>query len=96
MEGDRSSLTSRPARVLEGALDFQGWDRDRIAGALVVFCGGCMMAIEDELGDVSAQVGEVLGGRPYLGIFTFGEQGRFLAGGNRHGNLMIVTVVFSR
>jgi hypothetical protein len=35
-----------------------------------------------------------LGALPFLGSFTFGEQGCFVGGENRHGNLMILVVVF--
>ncbi|MEM1349490.1 MAG: hypothetical protein AAGI01_13085, partial [Myxococcota bacterium] len=35
-----------------------------------------------------------LGGRPFLGTFTFGEQGRMLDGGSRHGNLMLTVLLF--
>jgi len=35
---------------------------------------------------------QALGGRPFLGNFTFGEQGAFLDKQNRHGNLMISVV----
>jgi hypothetical protein len=41
-------------------------------------------------------VNQSLGGKPFLGSFTFGEQGCFAGGENRHGNLMISVLVFTR
>ena len=37
-----------------------------------------------------------LPGIPFLGSFTFGEQGCFPGGENRHGNLMISVLLFPR
>ena len=53
-----------------------------------------MLAVQDRLTDVTDGVAEALPNIPYLGIFTFGEQGVVLDGRNRHGNLMISAVVF--
>jgi len=36
---------------------------------------------------------EALSGLPFLGSFTFGEQGCFVRGTNRHGNLGISVVL---
>jgi hypothetical protein len=53
-----------------------------------------MLTVTDRMDDVASELVEALGGRPFLGTFTFGEQGCFLGGENRHGNLMFSTVVF--
>ena len=55
-----------------------------------------MLAIEKEIGLVSQSLAEALPSVPFLGNFTFGEQGRFLEGRNRHGNLMISCVLFRK
>ncbi len=39
--------------------------------------------------DVVGHLNDALDGHPFLGSFTFGEQGCFIGGENRHGNLMI-------
>ena len=57
-------------------------------GALVVFCGGAMLAIKDQIDGVSKKLGRALGGSPYLGFHTFGEQGTLKNGVLAHGNLM--------
>ena len=64
------------------------------AGALVIYCAGCMLAVQDRMDDVVAEARDALGGKPFLGAFTFGEQGCFVGGENRNGNLMIATLVF--
>jgi hypothetical protein len=64
------------------------------AGALMNYCGGCMMAVEDRMGEVAADVAASIDGAPSLGVLSFGEQGMGLDGANAHGNLMIACIVF--
>ena len=65
-----------------------------MSGALVIYCAGCMLTVQDRMGEVAQGVCQVLGDKPFLGSFTFGEQGCFIGGSNHHGNLMISVVVF--
>ncbi len=65
-----------------------------IAGALIIFCAGCMLTVQDDMQVVAAQFREALGGQPFLGWHTFGEQGCPLLGENSHANLMISMIVF--
>ena len=64
-----------------------------LAGGLVVYCGGCMLAVGDEMPQVASAVTDSFEGKPFLGCFTFGEQGAIL-GKNAHGNLMISAIAF--
>ena len=96
MAGSPDQLTQRAGKVASLAVQAGGGRADAFAGALVVYCGGCMLAVRDRLEDVTAGLTEALPGVPYLGIFTFGEQGVVLDGRNRHGNLMISAVLFGR
>ncbi|RME74900.1 MAG: hypothetical protein D6784_08995 [Chloroflexi bacterium] len=96
MTGTRSSLVSRAGRVAQSALENGNISADRVAGALVVYCAGCMLTIQDRMNEVAAEINKVLAGAPFLGTFTFGEQGCFLGGENRHGNLMISVAVFEK
>lgn len=91
MHGSAQSLVSRAARVASFA---NGNLEGEAVGALVVFCGGCMLAIQDRMDEVKAGIDDTLGGIPWLGIFTFGEQGQLPEGASRHGNLMISCSVF--
>lgn len=96
MSGDVERLVRRAGRVAEAALRREAWRQDDVAGALMVYCAGCMMAVGDRMGEVAAGVHHVLNPIPTLGAFTFGEQGRCSSGVNRHGNLMISCVLFEK
>jgi hypothetical protein len=94
MRGSPDTLVTRAGRVARHAAEHR-MGRDRpIAGALMVFCGGLMMAIRERMDAVSDGVEEALEGAPFLGIFTFGEQGIFANGETQHANLMISCAVF--
>jgi hypothetical protein len=97
MRGTDDSLLGRAGRVARASLDAlsQEGSREGLAGALVVFCAASAVYVRDRMPEVVASLDVALGDRPYLGTFTFGEQGRFLAGGNRHGNMMISVVLFA-
>jgi hypothetical protein len=93
MTGSPEGLTQRAGKVAALAAQAGGGPA-RFAGGLVVYCGGCMLAVRDRLDDVAGGIAEALPGLPFLGVFTFGEQGVVLDGRNRHGNLMISAVLF--
>jgi hypothetical protein len=95
MKGDRARLVDRAGRVAGQAVRMLPQSDSDAAGALVVYCGGCKMAIGEDIHKVSAAVSSQLGDAPFIGCFTFGEQGRLLDR-NVHGNLMISAVVFSK
>jgi hypothetical protein len=94
MTGDKARLVDRAGRVAAQALGTLPAGHHGVAGALVVYCGGCRLAVGDEVAQVSAAVAASLGAAPFIGCFTFGEQGQLLDR-NVHGNLMISAVVFS-
>ena len=94
MSGTRESLTERAGRVATLARRTGDLDGAPIAGALMIYCGGCMLSVRDQLDVVVDGVSNALGDAPFLGAFTFGEQGALMRVGNRHGNLMISCIVF--
>ena len=94
MTTTEDALVNRAAEVLAVGMNCNSESSGPIAGALVVFCAGCMLQVRDRIGEIAGQIDRVLSGAPYLGVFTFGEQGCFLGGENRHGNLMISAVIF--
>ncbi len=96
MTGSRDSLVTRAGRVAQSALSAGGLESDSIIGAIVVYCAGCMLTIKEEMGQVAEVIDQAIGRAPFLGIFTFGEQGCFIGNENTHGNLMISVVAFSR
>lgn len=95
MRGSRQSLISRAGRVAREAIQASDLPREAILGALVIYCAGCMLTIQDDMEQVASEIAAELGGAPFIGVFTFGEQGCVVGEGSSHGNLMISTVVFS-
>ncbi len=95
MRGSPDGLVARAGRVARLAAETGDLAPERIAGALVVYCGGCMLAVRERMDEVVGGVEAALGGAPFLGTFTFGEQGTTLDGANLHGNLMISCILFS-
>ena len=94
MTGTKDSLIARAGRVAALARASGQMTKDTVCGALMVYCGGCMLSVQDRLSEVVAGVNEALDGAPFLGTFTFGEQGALIRAGNRHGNLMISCIIF--
>jgi hypothetical protein len=96
MAGTRSSLVTRAGRVAQEALENGRISADKISGALIIYCAGCMLTVQDQMDAVATELRNALGDAPFIGNFTFGEQGCFLGGENHHGNLMISVVVFEK
>jgi len=93
MQGTHEALVTRAGRVAADALELAGVGPQAVAGALVVLCAGCMLAVRERLAEVVAGVRAVLGAAPFVVCSTFGEQGCFAGGENRHANLMISVTV---
>jgi hypothetical protein len=96
LRGTRDNLTLRAGRVIRSALEGSAASVSEVAGGLVVYCAGCMLTVYDRMDEVAASVRDAMEGRPFLGMFTLGEQGCFPGGENRHGNLMICATLFGR
>jgi len=94
MVGTKEHLLTRAGRVTRAAMNSGNRSAEAIAGALVVYCAGCLMTIQDQIGEVADGIAQELESRPFLGTFTFGEQGCFANHESYHGNLMISVVVF--
>ena len=95
MHGNRGRLVERAGKVTAAAATALPGGSTTVAGALIVYCAGCMLAVGDDMPNVAKTVAESLDGRPFIGCFTFGEQG-FMIDRNAHGNLMISAVAFGR
>ncbi len=94
MTGTHDSLATRAGRVAAAAIDSASFDADHVEGALVLFCTGAMLVIQDRLQESVDGLRTELADAPFLCTFTLGEQGCFIGGENRHANLMIATLVF--
>lgn len=95
MQGSKEQLVRRGAHVVRvAANNLRLQHHVEPAAALIVYCAGCMLAVRDQITEVQQSLTDSLPGVPYLVAFTFGEQGCFADGFNRHGNLMISAVMF--
>ncbi len=94
MRGTPDSLVSRAGRAAAAAVEGSPFGVQDIRGALVLFCAGCMLAVHERMDEPKASLSEALHGAPFLCAFTLGEQGCFIGGENRHGNLMVAVLVF--
>lgn len=95
MQGAPDQLAARAGKVATLAAQSGEMSSSDIAGVLMVYCGGCMLAVKDRLHEVSDGVSAALPNVPFMGVFTFGEQGMVMGERNRHGNLMISAIVFA-
>jgi hypothetical protein len=95
MQGDKARLIDRAGRVATEAISQLAEGPENIAGGLIVYCAGCMLAVGGQMPDVADKVAQSFEGRPFLGCFTFGEQGKILQS-NLHGNLMISAIAFGQ
>jgi len=96
MENSPKDLVYRVDKITSRALAGVPAPDKQVAGALIIYCAGCMLAVKDEMQEVAKQFCEALGGQPFLGLFTFGEQGCALLGQNSHANLMMSIIVFEK
>lgn len=94
MKSGREELIKRANQVVRTSLEMAPKDMP-VSGALLVFCAGCMLALGDDIWRVADELKSAYGDVPFMGVFTFGEQGSFLNGERLHGNLMISSSLFS-
>jgi hypothetical protein len=94
MSGSVDNLVARAGNVARSALSRAQVTPERAHAALIVFCGGCFLTVKERIDEVHRNIVEALDGLPFFVTFTFGEQGRIVGAGNRHGNLMIATLAF--
>ena len=95
MAGTKENLKSSISKCSQQLLRDSSVALNEVIGALVVFCGGCMLQIEEEMDIPCKKLSSHLGGSPFLGCHTFGEVGRFADGQVAHGNLMFSVLLFT-
>ena len=95
MQGSIDSLVQRAEKVISNAISLLP-ENTTPAGVLLVYCAGCMFAVDEQIHQMQKLVSAQFPELPVCGMYTFGEQGRFLDGTNRHGNLMISAVAFTQ
>ena len=94
MKGTPDSLINRPCRVVEAAIEAAPFANNEVQGGLLLFCAGCMLAVHDHMDMTVSVLKNALRNKPFLCSFTLGEQGCFIGGENRHGNLMVASLLF--
>lgn len=94
MQGSPDSLTSRIGRVANSAQNSTSLTHPKVIGAMVIYCAGCMLTVTDRMNEVVSILNRSIDDAPFIGSFTFGEQGSFLTAGAKHGNLMISVMLF--
>lgn len=95
MRGSKTRLVERAGKVADAAAATLNGGSENLAGGLIVYCAGCMLAVDEDMPNVATAVSQSFKGRPFLGCFTFGEQGAMLDH-NVHGNLMISAIAFAK
>ncbi|MGC4123076.1 MAG: FIST N-terminal domain-containing protein [Myxococcales bacterium] len=96
MDSSEDALVHRGANVARTALVRGGLAPDKLAGALVVFCGGCMLAIQKRMPESMDEISKALPQVPYSAIYSFGEQGCVLPKQVAHGNLMASALLLGK
>ncbi len=94
MSGTLEGLITRAGRLAAQARSETEARGAEITGALIVYCGGCMLAVEENIDRVRCVIAEALGPVPFLVMFSFGEQGQGRGDQSQHANLMISCTIF--
>lgn len=81
-------MQGRPANLVARAMSEAGIARDELKGVLLVYCAGCMLAIDPATAAMVSSLRAVTGSACLVGGFHFGEQGCPAPGRVVHGNLM--------
>ncbi len=92
-EGTPDSLIYRPKTIARRALINGRIKKKDVSLALFIYCAGTMLAVKDRISEIVPLINKVIGKVPYIGAFTFGEQGNIKGYGNFHGNLMSSMVI---
>jgi len=75
--------------------DASAFEAHEVVGALMIFCGGLVMAIDDSMPLAAEQLAEAVGHNNTMGVCCFGEQGMNHKRRACHGNLMFGCLLFS-
>jgi len=96
MHGDWELILNRALTTPTKALESEALSKEDVSFGIYTFCAGTMLAIpEDERPKMPALVKTAIGDAPFIGTFTFGEQGHIPGVGNVHGNLANSMIIFT-
>ena len=86
-------MQGRPTNLVARSLTESGIAPSELKGVLLVYCAGCMLAIDPATTSMVESIKSVSGNAPLVGAFHFGEQGCHAPGKPEHGNLMTGTLL---
>jgi hypothetical protein len=99
--GDLVTLMSAQSDALvtsteQAARAARGDSRKAVRGGILIYCGGCVAAVRERIDEAAALFARSIGGAPFIGAATWGEQGCFQGrkNVNVHGNLMCDALLF--
>lgn len=96
MCGDWELLLNRCLTTPTRALESEDISKEDVSFAIYNYCAGTMLAIlEEERAKMPVLVRTAVGDAPFIGTFSFGEQGHIRGVGNRHNNLVNWIIVFT-
>lgn len=88
VRSSKVGMQGRPGNLISRAMAEAHITRDELQAVLLVYCAGCMLAIEPSTSTMVDSLQSVIGRVPVVGGFHFGEQGCPAPGRIVHGNLM--------
>jgi len=96
MHGNWELLLNRALTTPTKALESESLSKEGVSFGIYTYCAGTMLALpEDERPKMPVLIKTAIGDAPFIGTFTFGEQGHIRGVGNVHGNLVNSMVVFT-
>lgn len=97
MRGTKEAHSIRPPLVIRQARAVGEIEEDEVAAGIAMFCGCSHMVLGDSgVDNIIPNMAEAFGGAPFIGAFTFGEQGPVPGVGNRHQNLVQNVLIFGK
>ena len=97
MRGSAEAHELRPPLVIRMARAEGGIKEDEIAAGIAMFCACTHLVLGDEgVQKVIPAMNQAFGGAPFIGAFTFGEEGPVPGVGNRHQNLVQNILIFGK
>lgn len=96
MHGDWELLLNRCLTTPSKALESEGLSEEDVSFAIYDYCAGTMLAVpEEERPKMPVLIKTIIRDVPFIGTFSFGEQGHIRGVGNYHNNLVNWMVVFT-
>lgn len=86
-------LLAEVGRVVRTAMSRAGLRKGEVSAVYLVHCAGRLGYILPRADEITRQIVEAAGQVPFLGHFSFGEQGYLTSRVNAHGNLLLSALV---